>query len=545
MANERVPQFSFAARPPRRRFLEALRTREPRVQALGLQYTAVWPKSRPPVSSMVASVLLHASLISLLIRVPYLVRLVTSTHPRPSANQARQTVYVLRQLSLSEYFPVVRPPGPGGKPDQGSQKDLQPPVGTKAVDSRGLIVSAPPNPDNFRQTIVQPASPPELRIPTELKLPNVVTGNFAPPPPPEIKPEVKIPSQTVMDNLTASLNNSHQVALTPALSLKLPPLETPHLEVPLPSAPAVPQPSNDHGTAGVQTAPSAQQTNLTDLGIRGNRPSDAKALFSLSVDPGPAAQLIELPPGNRFGAFTIGAVGGLGSPGGVAGGVAGGGVAGSGPGGDSSSGLGPGGSGGGGNGGGGTGTVSVNGNGLTGAREGGAISALTAASMVYPVPSTSRPRQSRMLVTSGPGGGGGLSVYGVLRGKRIYTIYLPMPGKNWILQYCESRAAAPDEGVEHSRMVAIRLDPGLVPPSVEEQFDFHRPALPRKQTDEMIVLHGFIRDDGSVAEVKILKGLEAFSDEAAIAAFVRWKFKPALRAGNAVAIEVLVGIPAM
>jgi len=94
-------------------------------------------------------------------------------------------------------------------------------------------------------------------------------------------------------------------------------------------------------------------------------------------------------------------------------------------------------------------------------------------------------------------------------------------------------------------MVAIRLDPGLVPPSVEEQFDFHRPALPRKQTDEMIVLHGFIRDDGSVAEVKILKGLEALSDEAAIAAFVRWKFKPALRAGNAVAIEVLVGIPAM
>jgi len=149
-----------------------------------------------------------------------------------------------------------------------------------------------------------------------------------------------------------------------------------------------------------------------------------------------------------------------------------------------------------------------------------------------------------MLVTSGPAGGGGLSVYGVLHGGRIYTIYLPMPGKHWILQYCQS-AKSTDDRSGAARNVQVRLDPVLVPPSVEEQFDFHRPALPKDKLAEMIVLHGMIREDGSVAELKVLKGLQDLADQAAMAAFLRWKFRPALLEGGAVAVEVLVGIPAM
>ncbi len=61
----------------------------------------------------------------------------------------------------------------------------------------------------------------------------------------------------------------------------------------------------------------------------------------------------------------------------------------------------------------------------------------------------------------------------------------------------------------------------------------------------MIVLHGVIREDGSVAELKVLKGLQELADQAAVAAFLRWKFRPALRSGGAVAVEVVVGISAM
>ena len=519
-----------------------LHNREPRVQSLGLQYSASAPVARRSVSSMSASVCLHVALISLLIRVPYLVRLAGSKL-NPVVDHAGQNVYVLRRLSISEYFPVMRPPGPGGKPDQGTRKQVQPARGSRAVDPRGVIVSAPRNPDNFRQTIVQPASPPDLKIPTDIKLPNIISGNFPPPPQKEWKPEVTVPSQTVMKSLAASLTSSRQVVNAPRLALDMPRIQQPHLEVPLPSAPAVPQSSQgDENGTGVQPDESVRTAvNLADLGIQGTA-GGSKALLSLSVDPGPAAELVELPAGNRLGAFTIGS-GGLGSPNGVPGGEPGGGSGGTGPGGDSSSGPGSGGSGGGG-GAGGTGSIAVNGSGGE-ASGNGALSPFSAVSLVYPVPVASRPRQSRMLVTSGAGGGGGLSVYGILRGKKIYTIYLPMPGKNWILQYCESRDSSHQNERETPRTVAVRLEPGLVPPSVEEQFDFHRPALPRDKLAEMIVLHGVIREDGSVADVSVLKGLENLADQAALAAFGRWKFKPALHAGNAVAIEVLVGIPAI
>ena len=59
----------------------------------------------------------------------------------------------------------------------------------------------------------------------------------------------------------------------------------------------------------------------------------------------------------------------------------------------------------------------------------------------------------------------------------------------------------------------------------------------------MIILHGFIHEDGSVSDLSVVQGLDATSNAVAIAAFSRWKFKPALRAGAPVAVEVLVGIP--
>jgi hypothetical protein len=149
-----------------------------------------------------------------------------------------------------------------------------------------------------------------------------------------------------------------------------------------------------------------------------------------------------------------------------------------------------------------------------------------------------------MVVTAGPVGGGGLQVYGVLKGGKIYTIYLPMPGKNWILQYCADDSSDP-RPVRQSSRVEIRLDPGIVPPSAVEQFDFYRPAVSKSDANrqEMIILQGVIREDGSVGELKVLQGLNETVNQAALAAFGRWKFRPAQRSSKPIAVEVLVGIP--
>jgi Gram-negative bacterial TonB protein C-terminal len=533
MSSERVPQFAVIAKQhPQgfRRAVERIWRAEPRVYPLGIAPCGDPIRASRPLLGVSTSLVVHVGLVLLLVRIPYLVRIFLGTKATRPESHANQTVYVFRPLEPTQYFPTLHPAGPGGRPGQGSQKPQLPPIGNDAADPRGLIISAPVNPDNTRQTIVQPDSPPELRIPTELKLPNVIAGNVLPPPPEKPSPTLKIPIVTPTSLPAEPVKNSPPAAEAPALSRNLPPLEVAHLEVPLPAPPAA-----SGATAGQPTA------NISELGIQAMAGANGKALLSLSVDPGPAASVIELPPGNRFGRFSIGSGAALGSPGGIANGTPGGGGAGSGPGGDMSSGVGSGTSGGGGS---GSGIASVHSSGLAGTPGGGSLGPLSAASLVYPVTVVSHPRQPRMLVTSGPAGGGGLSVYGVLRGGKIYTIYLAMPGKHWILQYCESTKPADDQSAA-PRSVQVRLDPILVPPSVEEQFDFHRPALPKDKIGEMIVLHGMIREDGSVAELKVLKGLEDLADQAALAAFLRWKFRPALRGGGAVPVEVLVGIPAM
>jgi len=272
---------------------------------------------------------------------------------------------------------------------------------------------------------------------------------------------------------------------------------------------------------------------------------------------------VALPPGNRQGAFSISPAGGKeGSPGGIpAGDARGGNGGGNGAGGDASTGLGPGDKGGGGGGeaskglgsgdkGGGGGAVATENVSISGASNGasngnkdGILPSFFASTMVYPV-APPGPRRPGMVVTAGPAGGGGLQVYGVLKGGKIYTIYLPMPGKNWILQYCAHDSPAASQ-VQQPRSVEIRLDPGILPPSALEQFDFHRPPMSKSAADAkgMIILQGVIREDGSVGELRVLQGLLETVDQAALAAFSRWKFVPARRSNKPIAVEVLVGIP--
>ncbi len=163
--------------------------------------------------------------------------------------------------------------------------------------------------------------------------------------------------------------------------------------------------------------------------------------------------------------------------------------------------------------------------------------------MVFPIPSLPRVRRNSLIVFTGPIGGGGLPAYGALRGSKIYTVFLPMPGKSWTLQYCVRENASSEPTPERSRSI-VRLSRGVVPPEAEERFDFKRLPVTEEKADKLIVLHGVIREDGSVDELKVYQGVQREMDEAALAAFGRWKFKPALREAKPVVVEILVGIPA-
>ncbi len=117
-----------------------------------------------------------------------------------------------------------------------------------------------------------------------------------------------------------------------------------------------------------------------------------------------------------------------------------------------------------------------------------------------------------------------------------------MPGKNWILEYSAHDGKQTTDVPQRS--VKIQLDTPLVAPVAQEQFDFHRSAFPTGKSGDMIVLRGFIRADGSLDNLTILKGFDQMTDQAALVTFRRWKFTPAMRGGKPVEVEILVGIPA-
>jgi len=423
-------------------------------------------------------------------------------------------------------------------------------------------------------------APPNLKLPKDLKIPDLITGGRVPAPeaakpssstaekaanPVMEKPNtVPLPKPPEVPSMALSLKPAVLSPPPPALKLavQLPEIPTPRLEVPPPPPPVKatapptaqvvplpPQPA-PHETAhpAAETSPALPPDKPPAPAAASDtpKPGGGPKIMALSVDPIPLKDAI--PAGQYMGAFSI-------SPSGSVRGSSGGGVGkppdvgegGHGAGGDKSV------AGGNGNpGGGGPGKstanpssslmVSVSGSAGSPAISAGTLAPLKAEDLVYAVtPETPKAHAPSLVVSSGSWGGGGLRIFGVLHGDKIYTVYFSMPGKNWILQYCAHENAAQVDAA--SRVVQIHITPPVAPPEAIEQFDFHRPTEPSDAAPALIVLHGIIHEDGSVSDLAVLQGLDPISNAAACAAFSRWKFKPARRAGIPVAVEILVGIP--
>jgi hypothetical protein len=119
-----------------------------------------------------------------------------------------------------------------------------------------------------------------------------------------------------------------------------------------------------------------------------------------------------------------------------------------------------------------------------------------------------------------------------------------MNGETWTMQYCQKSSSGEAPKAETYASV-IHLEPGLVPPDpdMDSRYDFKRLPVPPGKAQKLIVLKGTLLEDGSIANLEIYQGIVTQMDEAARIAFGRWKFKPAIRAGKPIALDILVGIP--
>jgi Gram-negative bacterial TonB protein C-terminal len=490
---------------------------------------------RPPGIGIANSFLLHCALILGMIFVP-----MAFPARAPALSSAflppEVIFYQVPEHRTPSHLPRIAPRGPGGRPGSGILPKLSPEPGKTISNGDLTVISKPMHPDNTHQTIIQPASPPDLRIPNDLKLPNLSLGSLAAPKKPTFDLSIKKPTQ---ENAKLSAEMATPLAETNvdySLTTNLRPTNS-QPKLPIPTG-AIPRPvRRDAGVDG------ASGSEVPDVGVAG----DGRAILAIGIDPSGPNSGVALPPGNRWGDFSIApGAGNSGSPGGRSGGVpGGGGSGGDGRAGDQSVGLGPGREGGGGGKDGPPSSISVKG---TGNSMGGIamLDPHLEAKMIYPVGLNGpKLRKNQMIVSAGPIGGGGLGVYGALPCSKIYTIFLPMNDANWTMQYCQKSGSSPEGPEADPRSTVIRLEAGLVPPDpdLESRFDFKRVSVPPGKGRQMIVLKGTLREDGTVDALEVYQGIVPQMDEAARLAFSRWKFKPAMRAGKPVALELLVGIP--
>lgn len=433
-------------------------------------------------------------------------------------------------------IPKIAPKGPGSTPGRGQDIPEAPARKSTAFHQSLTVVSNPRQPDNLHQTIIQASSPPDLKIKEDLKLPNIVIGNpMAQPKNPMIALKWKAPAAK-----QSAAKNVKNEAVPQTSSQKWMDLTVVGNIVPeagLPVAPPQPPPQPAAAPASGSSGATASDAN---------RPQGAPGssdMMVIGTDPVDHVTQLSLPAGNRYGSFSISPDGaGAGSVGGTGKSGAGAGTMGSGPGGNVSSGVGSGTSGGGG----GTHTSDIGSVSISGSTGGGSIDpalrASIAETMVYPVESTSNLRRNSMIVSSGAVGGGGLPVYKALQCGKIYTIFLPMPGGNWTLEFCR-QGSAPEPVNTEGKTAVIHMEAGVLPPEATQVFDFKRLPVPELSQHKQIILRGLVDPDGSVKDVKVYTGLEPQMDEAARLAFSKWKFKPAIQSGKPVPIEFLVGIP--
>ena len=127
-----------------------------------------------------------------------------------------------------------------------------------------------------------------------------------------------------------------------------------------------------------------------------------------------------------------------------------------------------------------------------------------------------------------------------LSGRPIYTVYLQVGApKEWILQYCVPNMAGP---IQSGNVVNLgNPEPVGAPyPTVTV-----RPPEDWQHGNDYLLVHGFLDESGRFREMKILQSSQPTSPttDALLQYLSYWEFRPALKDGRPVKVEVLLAVP--
>ncbi len=122
----------------------------------------------------------------------------------------------------------------------------------------------------------------------------------------------------------------------------------------------------------------------------------------------------------------------------------------------------------------------------------------------------------------------------VFAGKKYYSLVLNMPNLtsatgSWIIRFAELHET---EAGELSPPVAtLKVDPAYPSEAI------------RERVEGTVTLYAVIRKDGTVGSVRVLRSVDERLDTNARVALEHWHFRPAMKNGEAVDLEAVVQIP--
>jgi len=130
----------------------------------------------------------------------------------------------------------------------------------------------------------------------------------------------------------------------------------------------------------------------------------------------------------------------------------------------------------------------------------------------------------------------------VFGNRRFYSVTLNMPnlnsaGGSWIIRFAEFK---PDSGTRDANAPADDLSQPMATRKVDPAYPMQ---LMKENVHGTVIVYAVIRADGTVGNVRVLRGVDERLDRFATDAVSQWKFEPATRNGAPVDVEATFQIP--
>jgi TonB family protein len=103
---------------------------------------------------------------------------------------------------------------------------------------------------------------------------------------------------------------------------------------------------------------------------------------------------------------------------------------------------------------------------------------------------------------------------------------------------------APDKASGSSEEMIYRPGQGgvTIPKAIYQPAPEYSDKARRKKIQGVVMVEVVVKADGTVRDVSVVKGLEPSLDKQAIAGVSKWKFQPATKDGNPVAVRLAVEV---